>query len=276
MNTQVTTHNKPRWNLDDIDFDSVDVSLARDDEFLFTTLASASFVEILAQTYSDNLIRHFSGHNEVTDWLDGYWQHEEVQHGNALKSYVRKVWPEFDWEKAHGAFRSEYGLLCTVEQLEPDLALELVARCVIETGTSTFYRALRSYAQEPVLRRILDNISADETAHYAHFRRYFESCDADRPKGTGAVVSTIWRRVHEIRSEDAYIAYRHVYAGRHPGRPVLEADWSGYSRQVRRLAREHYPYLMAVRMLMKPVPVIKPVKQVLQWPLAGLAYMLSG
>jgi rubrerythrin len=264
-----------RWRLEDIDLDAVDAASVRDDEFLFLTLASASFVEILAETYNDNLLEHFRGNTEVTDWLDGVWQKEEVQHGRALRAYVQRVWPEFDWERAYGAFRTEYGALCTVEQLEPQQALELVARCVVETGTSTFYRALHDYVSEPVLRQLIEHIKTDEVAHYTHFRRYFEACNRIERHGVGAVIGTIWRRVREVRGEDAYIAFRHVHAARHPEQPFLASDLRRYNRVVKRLARRHYPYLMLARMLIKPVPMAEPFKRILQWPLVGLALLAS-
>ncbi|MET3108537.1 hypothetical protein AAKU67_003250 [Oxalobacteraceae bacterium GrIS 2.11] len=266
---------KLSWCLDDIPFDSIEPSTVHNDEFLFLTLASASFVEILADLYSDNLISHFGGNAEVTGWLAARWQKEEVQHGQALKTYIQLVWPEFDWETAHRAFVDEYRLLCTAEQLESHPGLELIARCVVETGTSTFYRALRSYVQEPVLRQILNHISSDETAHYNHFRRFFQRLNASQPHGLAAVVKTIWRRLYEIRSEDSYIAFKHASIGLHPERPFRAADWIRYSKEVRNLARVHYPYRMAVSMLLKPVPLFKPLKQALQWPLFGLFYMLS-
>jgi rubrerythrin len=263
------------WRLDDIDFDAVDAASVRNDEFLFLTLASASFVEILSEMYSDNLIEHFQGNAEVTNWLKEYWQQEEVQHGHAFKAYIQRVWPEFDWESAYRAFQVHYSSLCTVEQLEPHRALELVARCVVETGTSTFYRALEDYVREPVLRQLIGHIKTDEAAHYTHFRRYFAAYNAIEHHGVGAVIATIWRRLREIRGEDAYIAFKHVYAARHPGQPFLASDWHRYNRMVKRLARRHYPYLMAVRMLIKPIPMAETLKRVLQWPLVGLARLVS-
>jgi len=262
------------WSLDQIDFVSVDTALSRDDEFLFVTLASASFVEIMAQTYSDNLIRHYQGNTDVTDWLDLHWQREEVQHGRALKTYVQTVWPEFDWETAHRGFAGEYGLLCSAEQLEASRALELIARCVIETGTSTFYRALRNYVREPVLRELLGLISADETAHYNHFRRFFGICNAVEHFGLTAVAATIWRRLREIRGEDTYIAFRHVWAVRHPHQTFREADWKDYLRQARRFAKKYYPFPMAAKMLLRPVPMRRSVRHLVQWSLTGLAYVM--
>ena len=101
-------HGRPRWRLEDIRFDMLDLASVRNDEFLFLTLAAASFVEILAGTYSANLVRHFRGNPAITRWLEESWQQEEVQHGRALKAYVQTVWPEFDWEGAHLKFQAAY------------------------------------------------------------------------------------------------------------------------------------------------------------------------
>jgi rubrerythrin len=266
---------RPHWRMDDIPYDEVDATLVRDDEFLFLMLASASFVEILAETYSGNLVSHYQGNAEVTTWLRDDWQHEENQHGRALKAYVQKVWPEFDWEAAHRGFTEEYLALCTVEQLEARPALELVARCVVETGTSTLYSAVYDYVKEPVLATLLNNIKTDEVAHYAHFRRYFEQYNAVEKHGALAVIRTIWRRLREISGEDSYIAFKHVYAARHPDRVFVKSDWRRYSRQVKRLARDHYPYAMAIKMVIKPIPMRDAFKQMLQWPLVGLAVLLG-
>jgi rubrerythrin len=263
------------WRLEDIAFDKIDKASVRDDEFLFLTLASASFVEILAEKYGENLIDRFRGDADITGWLGDFWQREEAQHGQAIKMYVQTVWPEFDWEKAYRAFLEEYVSLCTVERLEPDKALELIARCVVETGTSSFYRALRHYAHEPVLRQLIGHIKADEIAHYTRFRLHFNAYNAVACHGVGAVIAAIWRRLMSIRGEDAYIAFKHVYTGRHPDQPFREKDWRSFNRSVKRLARRHYPYSMAVKMLIKPIPLHGSIKRLLKWPLLGLAVMVS-
>jgi rubrerythrin len=266
---------RQEWRLEDISFDAIDTASIRNDEFLFLMLASASFVEILAETYSGNLIEHFQGDDKVTDWLRTYWQKEENQHGRALKAYVQTVWPEFDWEGAHRGFTQEYTALCTVEQLEARPALELVARCVVETGTSTLYSAVGDYVKEPVLAQLLNHIKSDEVSHYAHFRQHFERYNAVEQHGVFAVIGTIWRRLREIGGEDSYIAFKHVYAGRHPDRPFRDSDWQRYSRQVKRLAERHYPYAMAVRMVIKPIPMGAWIKRLLEWPLIRLATLIG-
>jgi rubrerythrin len=264
-----------KWSLADIDFSLVDKELARADEFLFLTLASSSFTEMLSETYSRNLLEHFNGDAKVTDWLEQSWQKDEMQHGHALKAYVNTVWPEFNWDEAYAAFYREYGALCTVEQLEQQRSLELFARCVVETGTSTFYRALLSYAREPVLRQIIAYIMTDETSHYAHFREYFASYNARERHGVKAILLTMWRRLNAISGEDAYIALKHVHNMRYPKSPFNEADWRNFNRAVKHQARHHYPYSMAAKMLVNPIPLYEPVKRSLRWMLLGIFRIVS-
>ena len=266
---------RERWRIEDMDFDQIETESVRHDEFLFLTLASASFVEILSETYSDNLVKHFSGDVALTGWLTDHWQHEEVQHGRALRAYVKAVWPEFDWDASHEKFERAYRSFCTVEALEPSRALELVARCVVETGTSTFYRAMHDYVDEPVLRKLLENIKADEAAHYAYFRRYFLTQNEKERKGFAAIVGTIWRRLSEVRGEDTYLAFKFVQSARHPEKQFDEADWLRYNRTVKRLARRHYPFRMAAKMLIQPLPTSAGIKRLLYWPLVGMAFLAS-
>jgi hypothetical protein len=268
-------HSHRRWTLADIAFDRIDIAAARSDDFLFTTLASASFVEILAQTYSANLIAHFAGDTEITEWLATHWQPEEVQHGEALKRYVTTVWPEFDWDGGHARFAADYAACCTIEQLEPQRALELIARCVVETGTSTFYRAIHDYTEEPVLRMLIERIKTDEAAHYTFFRRHFALLNDRKRHPARAVIATIWRRVREVRGEDAYIAFKHVHMTRHPSIPFTAAHWDAYNLRVKQLARRYYPYEMAIRMLVKPIPIMEAIKRPLCWCLVGAVRLAS-
>jgi len=52
----------------------------------------------------------------------------------------------------------------------------LIARCMVETGTSSYYTALAEATEEPVLRQVCKLIAADEYRHfklfYDHMRRY--------------------------------------------------------------------------------------------------------
>lgn len=138
-------------------------------------MACASFVESGSDLYTQNLVDFFRGDDEVTAWLTHQWEAEELQHGRALRAYVSHVWPEFDWEGAYRSFLEEYATYCKVELLAPTRGLELAARCVIETGTASYYRALARSTTEPVLRDLASRIAADEVSHYKHFYRFFRA-----------------------------------------------------------------------------------------------------
>jgi hypothetical protein len=55
---------------------------------------------------------------------------------------------------------------------------ELIARCIVETGTSSYYSALAEASDEPVFAEICRRIAADEFRHYKlfyeHMRRYLQ------------------------------------------------------------------------------------------------------
>src|SRR5690625_2171387 len=91
----------PRWGLDEIPFDEIDIDKAHSREDLFYLVISASFIEIASDLYTSNLILLFEGDDEVVQWLRDKWQHEEMRHGYALRDYAKHVWPEFDWESAY-------------------------------------------------------------------------------------------------------------------------------------------------------------------------------
>lgn len=241
------------WSLEDIPYDRIDHALVQDDERLFGLIAAASFIEITSETYTRNLIEFCAGDGEVVDWLLQGWQHQEVQHGAALRRYVEIVWPDFDWDKAYRSFVEDYGTICKVDLLAKTRALEMAARCVVETGTASFYRMLADASPEPVLRQLAGFISRDEIDHYKHFYRYFRRyAERERPSRV-AVLRTLLARTSEIDTEDGAIAFKHVRLGAAPEASYDPADYAAFRRSVYAMAYPHYRFDMAVKMLLKPL-----------------------
>jgi len=166
---------RPRapWRLSDIDYGAIDRARVASDSTLFTLVTMASFVETGSDLYAHVLVSYFDQDPEVAGWLAQSWEHEEVQHGAALRAYVEHAWPDFDWQSVYDTFFEEYAKTCTLPDLEPSHALELAARCVVEMGTATLYSSLHDYVEEPVLKDLAARIYADEVRHYKHFYRYF-------------------------------------------------------------------------------------------------------
>ncbi len=244
---------QPHWSLDDIAFDAIDRAAIVADKRFFHLIAAASFIEITSDAYTRNLVEYCAGEAEVVEWLEHGWLGEEVQHGVALRRYVETVWPEFDWERAYRGFAEEYGRLCAIEFYAPGRALEMAARCVVETGTSSFYRMLADAAPEPVLRRLALLISADEIDHYKHFYRYFRLyAERERPS-RWAVLRTLLARINEVDAEDAAIAFKHVRMQSHPDVPYSAAEFEAFRRDVRPWAARYYRFDRAVKMVLKPM-----------------------
>lgn len=241
------------WSMEDIPYDRLTHARVRDDRQLFYIVASASFIESATATYTDNLIAFFHDDPEVVAWLRHHWQPEELQHGAALKRYVQTAWPDFDWDAAYRAFLAEYLPLCTIERLAGTRALEMAARCVVETGTASFYRMLSDLAAESVLKDLAARIGADEVRHYKHFYRWFRGYRVLERPSRLAVLRTLWSRSADVESEDALCAYKALFLALNPGATFRISDYEAYRSDLMKLAQRHMPHDMAIKMLLKPL-----------------------
>jgi len=262
------------WSIDDMPYHALERERVKDNALLFYIIASASFVEITSDVYTCTLTDFFHGDAEVIDWLERAWESEELQHGRALKRYVETAWPDFDWEGAYRNFISEFRRFCSVDQLADTRALEMAARCVVETGTATFYRALAEMSPEPVLREIAAAISADEVRHYKYFYRFFLRYHECEHPSRLAVVRTLWARIGEVDTEDAFYAFKHVCLARHPDAKFRDADYAAFRAQLRPLATRHFPHLMASKMLLKPLGLSVPVARLAVPAMASASRLL--
>jgi len=252
------------WTLNDMPLESIDRSLVVGRDDLLCMAAAASFTESGADLYTANLLAFFEDDQEVGDWLRRRWLPEELGHGRALRAYIGHVWPEFDWDAAYQAFLAEYSRVCTVGNLAGSRSLELAARCVVETGTATIYRAFAAQAGEPVLAGIASRISGQEVDHYKHFYAFFRRYRVDESPGRLRVALTLAGRMLEARQGDAEIALWHAYRAR---RGQTEADRQGFSVMCKRIGRQlrrHYPGAMAARMLIKPIDLPAPLAHAAQ------------
>jgi hypothetical protein len=241
------------WSIDSMLYHSLERERVKDNPLLFYVVASASFVEIASDIYARNLAEFFRGDPEVVDWLERAWEKEELQHGRALKRYVEIAWPDFDWDAAYRNFIAEFLPFCGFEQFAATRALEMVARCVVETGTATFYRALAETNSEPLLTQIATAISADEVRHYKHFYRFFLRYREREKTSRMAVARTLWSRMGAVDAVDAFYGFKHVYLARNPNASFRDNDYANFRAQLKPFAARHFPHRMASKMLLKPL-----------------------
>lgn len=241
------------WRIEDLPLDRIDFARIRDREDMLFLLAAASFVEYASDTYAGNLAEFVADQPDIAEWLSRHWEPEELQHGRALRAYVEAVWPEFPWEAAYARFFDEYRALCGVEGYASTRGLEMAARCIVETGTSTLYRAIRDLADEPVLVELTERIRSDEVRHYKHFLQYFDRYAANEKIGRVRLIAELKSRLVEARHSDGEIGMWHAFATVYPDERRDGRRFSAMQSRVARMVRAHYPAVQALKMMMKPL-----------------------
>lgn len=241
------------WSLEDIPWQDIDHSALADQELLFYLVTSASFIETATDTYARNLISYYAGDAEATVWLERYWQHEELQHGRALRRYALAAWPGFDWDQVYQEFFAEFSATCTVEALEPNRCLEMVSRCIVEMGTSSYYTSLSRFSPDPVLSLLTRLIREDEVHHYKYFYRYFLRYRDSEHVGRLRIFKAILRRLRMIDGDDSSIAFKHAHKVRHPDVAFDNRLYRSIQKQVRHQLGPQFPHAMSVKMTLKPL-----------------------
>jgi hypothetical protein len=202
----------PRWTLDDIQWDRFDASKVDPDTL--KVAKAASLVERNARDYATYLASVFRDDPEVV-CATAEWAEEEVQHGLALGRWAQLADPTFDFDGAFARFAAEIKLPVSAEaSIRGSRVGEWVARCMVECGTSSMYRAIAESTQEPVFKQICENIADDEVRHYKLFYTQLERYLARERVGR-------WRRFwvaaqRAVESEDDELAYAY-YAANHAG-----------------------------------------------------------
>ena len=224
------------WTLDDIPWDRFDRS--RLDPELVRIVKAASLVEHNGGAYARHLCLVFADDPEFQETARR-WGAEEVQHGRALARWAKLADPEFDFAAAFARFQDGFKIdFDSDRSRRGSRAGEMVARCVVEIGTSSYYTALREAAAEPVLQEICRHIAADELRHYRLFYKQLDRCLARERLGRLARLRVALGRVAE--SDDDELAYAY-YAANESERPYDRRRCGrAYARRAFALYRAHH------------------------------------
>ena len=236
------------WTLGDIPWSRFD--RGRVDPEMLRILKAAALVEANGAAYAHHLCLVF--HDDPAFQADARrWGAEETRHGRALGRWAALADPGFDFAAAFARFRAGYRPdFDSSRSRRGSRAGEMIARCIVETGTSSYYTALREAAQEPVLKEICRYIAADEVRHYKLFYRTLEQCLMREPIGLVRRLSVAVGRIAETRDDELACAYfaandaQATYDRRRHGR--------AHARRASALYREHH-VAHGVAMVLKAV-----------------------
>ncbi|HVZ09018.1 ferritin-like domain-containing protein [Rhodopila sp.] len=199
------------WRLEDVAWEQFDPGAVDPD--LIAIVKAAAMVERNGSDYARYLNGVFSDDPDFRGAAD-YWAEEEVQHGEALGKWAMMADPGWDYRAAFARYKAGYKI-----QVDADASIrgsrtgELIARCMVETGTSSYYSALGEATREPVLKQICKLIAADEYRHfklfYDHMHRYLQREQLSKLTRLRIALGRI------TESEDDELAYAY-YCGNEP------------------------------------------------------------
>jgi hypothetical protein len=188
------------WKLDDIDWGAFDKSKV--DPELLAAIKAAAMVEANAGDYVTYLTNVF--HDDDVMRAEAIkWGAEEQQHGRALARWASLADPTFDFEDALRRFREGYSVpLETQDSIRGSQAGELIARCIVESGTTSFYSAVRDGADEPVLKQVAAYVAGDEMRHYKLFYDHYNRVSKDGAPSLWRRLSIALGRIREASQDD--------------------------------------------------------------------------
>ena len=193
------------WTLDDIPWDCFDRSKLDPD--IVRIVKAASLVEYNGGAYARHLCRIF---HDDPDFRRSArrWGEEEIQHGRALARWAKLADPSYDFAAAFDRFQARYRV-----DFDGDVSRrgsrsgEMIARCMVEVGTSSYYSALRDGVREPVLMEICRNIAADEIRHYKLFHKQLTCCLEREQIGIWRRLRVGFGRIAEAQDDELACAY---------------------------------------------------------------------
>ncbi|MCU0838616.1 MAG: ferritin-like domain-containing protein [Rhodospirillales bacterium] len=248
------------WTLDDIPWTCFRRECVEPD--LLSVIKAAALVERNADDYVRYLCDVFAGDADFCR-AAVRWGEEETQHGEALGRWARLADPEFDFEGRFRDFAAAYRLpMDAAVSVRGSRVGELIARCVVESGTSSLYSALRDGVAEPVLKAICHQIAGDEYRHYKLFYEAMQRYGDREPPPALTRLHVAFGRFLEIEDDELALAYHCANASGEP----YDRKTAG-ERYLRRIARyyQRHHIRRAVGMMTKAAGYDP------QGPLAGVA-----
>lgn len=238
------------WTLDDIPWDAFD----RDkiDPDIVAVVKAASLVERNAADYVTYLSNVFADDPTFLEQVRA-WGDEEVQHGDALGRWAELADPNFDYQDSFRRFSEGYRIpVDATASVRGSRVGELIARCVVETGTSSFYSALRDSTDEPVLSLLCHRIAGDEFRHYRMFLDAMNRYQSAERLSRLRRILVVLDRYREIEDDELSYAY---HCANMRGKPYdrRRASAAYGSRALGRYRSAHVQ--RAVAMMLKPTGV---------------------
>jgi hypothetical protein len=199
------------WTLDEVHWAAFDRS--KIEPWMIAAIKSAALVELNAPDYVAYLKRVFHGADPATISSIEQWGREESQHGRALGRWAELADPSFCLDAAFARFHANYKpphfAASSSASVRGSRRGEMISRCVVESGTSSYYSAIRDATDEPLLKEIAGRIAADE---FRHYKLFYETLEAQNEPEL-----PLWKKVSValgriVEADDDELSYAYYCA----------------------------------------------------------------
>jgi hypothetical protein len=211
--------NPGHWQVAGLPWDQFEA--AKVDAETLNVIKAASLVENGGGKYGHYLCNVFSD-DPLFQTAALNWAAEEIQHGEALGRYAELADPGFKFQAAYTRFDAGYGFdIDAAVSVRGSRSGELIARCIVETGTSSYYTAIADTTEEPLLKALCRHIAADELRHYELFYRHLKRYLTREQLSRFERMRIVLGRMRE--SEDDELSYAY-YAANAPADAIYRRE----------------------------------------------------
>lgn len=237
------------WRIEDVAWDKFDPKAV--DPAIVPLIKAAALVERNGRDYAQYLNGVFRDDPDFRE-AAADWAEEEVQHGDALGKWAMLADPAWDYPAAFARYRAGYAIKVDAQtSIRGSLTGELIARCMVETGTSSYYSALGEATEEPVLKQICRQIAADEFRHYKLFYDHMKRYLARENIGVVRRLKIALGRIGESEDDELAFAY---HCGNQPESTPFSHDACTAAYMANAMARYRFRHIeRGIGMVLKAV-----------------------
>jgi rubrerythrin len=189
-------------------------------------LIAACLVESRGDAYGAYLERVFSDDPEFVKTIKE-WSIEENEHGIVLANWLGRVVPEMNISsllaKYNQSVNLSYSNSTETVSIRGSKTAELLSRCAVESGTSTYYKAIAENVEDPALQLICMRLAKDEINHYSVFRKKLDELRGVERFSSIKLLRMSLSRLVEFEDDQVSYAY---YIGMNTEKPYSKKLYS--------------------------------------------------
>src|SRR3990167_9383383 len=145
-----------KWKFEDINWSLFDQSKVNPE--ILRVIKAGSVVEHNGADYGLYLKNVFREDSLFLKEIEA-WSKDEIKHGKTLAEWVKLADPSYNFEDRFKACVEGFPIDTEAkESIRGSCGAELLTRCMVEIGTSSFYTAMKDATDEPLLKEICGKI----------------------------------------------------------------------------------------------------------------------